>query len=444
MPADYTTMGDDVFRAQFGLIVAATANRADGIEVAAEPYMRRDVHFQYAVGRMLIRTDVYNSQIRYENQDMQVRDLIEQLIPGVEVLDSPDRMAQITVLTSGELEVPAALDLLDPELGVGTVTPDHLLSITPGSVTNCPASEPDPIPGHEPYPPQVAGTAGAGVKIYIPDRGLAEKPPNATHTWLAPAASELGPSAVVSGELDPNVEVGPPAVLREYAAHGTFCAGVARCAAPATTLTVTDAFRFAGADLESFVFANLTAALDDGPHIISLSAGGHTRADQPLLTAQVFAERLQEEDNRGTILIAAAGNGYTTRPFHPAADESVYGVGALAFDQLSRAWFSNYGDWVNIWTLGDGMINAFAEGRYTYTEPPRKGSSVTFTGMARWSGTSFSTPLFAGLVAGRMSRMAAAGTPETSREAADALISLAAGKPPVPGAGPFLTFDQAP
>jgi len=443
MPTDYTTMGDEVFRAQFALIVAATARRQDGVEVAAEPYMRSDVHFQYAVGRMLIRTDVFNSQVRYENEDMQVRELIERLVPGVQVRESPDRMSQITVLSSGDLEVPEALDRLDPELGVGTVTPDHLLSITSGgSVSNCPATEPDPIPGFGPYPPQVAGGAGTGVHIAIPDRGLVERPPNTTHTWLTG----------VDGDPDPNVKPGTPAMggtpgtpamLGEYAAHGTFCAGVARCAAPGATVTVTDAFRFAGADLESFVFANLTAALELQPNIISLSAGGYTRADQPLLTAQVFAERLQEVENHGTILVAAAGNDGTKRPFFPAADEQVFGVGALAFDQLSRAWFSNYGDWVDIWALGDGMINAFAEGRYTYAEPPRKGSSVNFAGMARWSGTSFSTPLFAGLVAARMSRAAAAGQPETSRQAAEALIAFAANQM-VAGAGPALRFDQAP
>jgi subtilisin family serine protease len=311
-----------------------------------------------------------------------------------------------------------ALRAIDRELGPGIATPNHVFSITP--VYPCPATEPARVPPDMPPDPGMCDGSGTGVFIYVPDTGLLKDA--ALHPWLAGVAGH-------PDELPPP-DINGVVMIPDYTGHGTFVAGVARCMAPASTVFVTDDFTTAGVLSEFEIVQRLNHALGLGVDIISLSAGGTTRHNLPPLGFEGFWSRYRS--HKGVLLVAAAGNNSTRRPFWPAAFSQVVGVGALAANRRGRAHFSDFGPWVDVYAPGEDLVNAYAVGRYRYREPPRIGEEREFHGMAQWSGTSFATPLVAGLVAARMT-----GTGENARQAAHALLA-AARRRQIPGVGPVL------
>ena len=173
----------------------------------------------------------------------------------------------------------------------------------------------------------------------------------------------------------------------------------------------------------------LNAALALPVDIFHLSITSTTRDNQALIGIEAWLRALRQY--KGTVCVVAAGNGSRWRCW-PAASAGTVSVGALAADWRSRARFSNFGSWVDVYAPGRDLVNAFATGTYICHVPPYAGQERKFYGMATWSGTSFSTPVVTGLIAARMSR---AG--ESARQAADALLAEARRRA-IPEVGPVL------
>jgi hypothetical protein len=142
-------------------------------------------------------------------------------------------IAGVTRLTDlGHFEtVPEALEAIDARLGVGIATPNHVLTVTGGTASHCPATEPGEVYDDiEPYPSVCHDNNGSGVRIYMADTGILEHVVD-SHSWLAG----------VRGDPDPNQphDVNGRLTIPPYAGHGTFAAGVARCMAPGAEIFVT-------------------------------------------------------------------------------------------------------------------------------------------------------------------------------------------------------------
>jgi subtilisin family serine protease len=311
----------------------------------------------------------------------------------------------------------------DERFGRGIVTPNHLVWICK-SVSPCPATEPETVSdgaGPEPFRTAMGNADGHGVKVVVLDVGWTEAP---HASWL---------NGVTGDVEDAYDEEG---MIRPYAGHGTFIAGVIRAIAPRTEVVVKSYFDKAGAMFEVDLADRLADVLAENPHIISLSAGSKTRFDLPALGLGTFSTPRQSDPD-GPVLVAAAGNDGDDRRFWPAAHDETVSVGALAADGTTRASFSNYGSWVDVYAPGENLINAFLSGEYRCTERPNKGTIRKFAGMARWSGTSFATPLVAGLIARRMS-----STGERPKQAANALLALSQTQV-LPKVGPVLLPGDA-
>jgi Subtilase family len=414
---------------QVGRITAAF--KADDVNIIVVPAKNGKVEYMYAEGQLLVQDSYTSAVYEFLNPGRRFEaGKADRVIPGVARIFLPGPRSK----DSKPLTVQEALAEIDRQFGEGVATPNHVLTVAPGAP--CPATEPEEVyEGMEPFPSVCTENSGAGVLIYVADTGLLEDTSDglwlAAHPWLKGVERADRPNGTRQDweKMGPAGANGTP-TIPPYVGHGTFVAGVARCMAPAADIIVSNIFKIAGSSLESNFVKELSQALDLGVDIFNLSITTLTRTDLPLLGFNAFLRRLRRY--KGVVCVVAAGNDGVQSPSWPAAYPEMVSVGALGGDWRGRASFSNHGGWVDVYAPGRDLINAYATGTYTCDDTPYKGQIRKFFGMAKWSGTSFSTPIVTGLIAARMSR-----TGENGQEAAAALLAQARAQA-IPGVGAIL------
>ncbi|MCW2903254.1 MAG: peptidase and in kexin sedolisin [Streptosporangiaceae bacterium] len=266
------------------------------------------------------------------------------------------------------------------------VAPNHVIHGQPVWWSG-PADRPRPAP---PLDTPSAAPVARTVTVAVLDTGLSAHPWYSARDWYAEQREEV--AEVLDADLDYELD--------GQAGHGTFIAGVVLQRAPAARIRAKKVIGSDGIGDEFDLVRALTWLAGWGrAGIVNVSAGCYTYDDRPSPVLARAVAGLSRGD--GAVVVACAGNAASDRPFWPAALKQVIAVAALDGDD--RAWFSNYGWWVDACAPGVEVASCFV--RFGGPRGSRQRVSGIdpdeFRGYATWSGTSFATPVVAGTIARR-------------------------------------------
>jgi subtilisin family serine protease len=222
------------------------------------------------------------------------------------------------------------------------------------------------------------------------------------------------------------------------AGHGTFIAGVVATGCSRARMTIVGHRHIdLTATTELAVARSICASATIGSTQTRTSglviACGYAFATQGCLPSVAFEAALSylTSVDRDAVLVSPAGNEAVDAPQWPAAFRSVgytnvVGVGSLARCGTKIADFSNRGDWVDCFAIGEDVVSTHITTRHPMATEERPQVRQLFTGWSEWSGTSFAAPKVAAAIAAR------AGDGITPREAAAELLTAA---PRMPNGG---------
>lgn len=333
------------------------------------------------------------------------------------------RVVAVPVTSLVDHDVPVVKVARRLRAGGLTASPDYLLWPGDGPLGVWPEGPPVPTTG--PGDPRTGLGDGTMVAVYdtgVPDPSAANLPTRLTR--------------LTSGDVEVPDRDGDGYADLYYAVHLTAIAGIFATVVPDASVV---GVRIMGANGVATDFSaakrmvNTLRGANVWPQVIVNSFGSPAcdvgpadpGAEMVPLGLQLVAEAVDQKQQ--AVIVAAAGNLATDRPFYPAAfqDEfpAMVSVGALdattdadgdpwtsASRSAAPATFSNYGSWVTAWAPGVSLPTYHAVGL-------RFGANgALINGYADVNGTSFAAPVVGAYVLEQIAR-----TGQTPQEAWDAV-----------------------
>jgi PKD repeat protein len=187
---------------------------------------------------------------------------------------------------------------------------------------------------------------------------------------------------VADGDNDPT----PPSSVSNFSfSHGTHCAGIASAATDNSNGIAAIGYQIKILPVKGtrdsgnprfipYAFESWAYAISQNPDVVSMSWGTYFFSQTGQLLASLG-------DGRGIIQVAAAGNNNVSLRPYPAGYPEVIAVAATDRND-QKAWFSNYGDWIDVSAPGVNIYSTVGTNANAYEY---------------YSGTSMACPLVAGL-----------------------------------------------
>jgi|GEM_PF-694584 len=270
----------------------------------------------------------------------------------------------------------------------------------------------EPLLGHQYYLNHIGDIfsvwgqyRGRGVTIAVIDVGFNPDHEDFVFADGTSKVSSLSASFVTDGSGKTSTYVGPDKVVNMGESHGTFCAGVAASGANGkgvVGIAPEASLLLLKTDLKPKSIAKaFTYAADNGAKVVTISIGSYYDYGGDLIDdgsdlGTVFDAPVKYCYDKGIPVISAGGNGgedgKPTEFTFPGCVDHVIGVGGLAANSSTEIWtgssYNSSPEWQSIDVL------APAERMYGCCHYDGK----SYDGW-EWKGTSFASPIVAGMAA---------------------------------------------